>query len=281
MLDKLLIKAPAKINLFLRIISQREDGYHNIRSGITFINLFDEVSISISNSTSIQYFGPFAPLTNTFENDIVIKTLDILNLSKNIKLNIRIKKNIPTKAGLGSASTNAAALVKGLHKMNLIEKNDYKLLSKIGADVPVCFYADNCLVTGIGDQIYSKIKFPKYYFVLVKPNIGFSTARMYKKIKTLSIINSQDNKDIKNSTVINDNDFVNDFERIIRMEDNEINKILNYLSNIDQCLFARMTGTGSCCYAVFNKAEHAINAFNIIKIKFINFWSCLGENNLL
>ena len=92
MLDKVSIKAPAKINLFLRIINQRADGYHNIRSGITFLDLYDEVNIKVSNTKSLKYSGPFKPHLNFFENDIIIKTLDLLNLKQNIKLKLNIKK---------------------------------------------------------------------------------------------------------------------------------------------------------------------------------------------
>ena len=66
MLDKIVIKAPAKINLFLHILNKRDDGYHNIKSGITFINLFDEISIKRNNSMIIQYSGAFKPASRFF-----------------------------------------------------------------------------------------------------------------------------------------------------------------------------------------------------------------------
>ena len=66
MQDKIIIKAPAKINLFLHVLNKRDDGYHNIKSGITFINLFDEVSIKKNNSMSIQYSGTFKPPQDFF-----------------------------------------------------------------------------------------------------------------------------------------------------------------------------------------------------------------------
>ena len=278
-MDNIVVKAPAKINLFFRILNRREDGYHNIRSGITFINLFDEVNISMSNNTSVRYHGPFAPLRKIFYKDIIIKTLNILNIKKDIKLKISIKKNIPTKAGLGSASTDAAALIKGLFRMKVLKKTNDKLLSKIGADVPVCYYTDNCLVTGMGDQIYFNVKFPKYYFVLVKPNIDFSTSVMYEKIKTSSI-NLQNNNKLNNLISVNKNDIGNDFEKIAKIKNKEISTILNFLLNIDNCIFSRMTGSGSCCYAVFYDKKSAIRAFEVVKLQYANYWTYFGKNNV-
>ena len=119
MQDRIIIKAPAKINLFLHVLNKREDGYHNIKSGITFINLFDEVYIKKNNSMIINYSGAFKPPQDFFKDCIIKKTLKFLNLENKINLEINIKKNIPIQSGLGSASSNAAALIKGLEKLKI------------------------------------------------------------------------------------------------------------------------------------------------------------------
>ena len=214
MQDKLFIQTPAKINLFLKIINLRNDGYHNIRSGVTFLDLYDEMIIEISDTHSLKYTGPFKPLSNNFENDIVVKILSTLKLPQNIKLNINIKKNIPTQAGLGSASTNAAGLIKGLKNLGLIDKKDTRLLLNLGTDVHMCLYGKNCLITGKGDEIFPQINFPKYYFVLVKPAISLSTSLMYKKIKNYFIFDKQRNYSKKNISYITEKDIGNDFEKI-------------------------------------------------------------------
>ncbi len=281
MLDKVFIKAPAKINLFLRIMNQRPDGYHNIRSGVTFLDLYDEVSIEVSDTNSLTYSGPFKPHLNIFDNDIIIKTLDLLNLKQNIKLKLNIKKNIPFQAGLGSASTNAASLIKGLNNLGIINKKDNKFLSSLGSDVPACFYGDDCIVTGKGDKIHTQVNFPKYYFVLVKPNIQLSTHDMYAKIKYFSYLDQKYN-DLKNNiNFIHENDSENDFEKIVRTEYKNIKNLLDYLSSTKDNIFVRMTGSGSCCYATFKKKEQATKAINDINYKFSDFWSYLGQNNVI
>ena len=183
MLDKIVIKAPAKINLFLNILDKRNDGYHNIRSGITFINLFDEVFIKKSDAMSIKYYGNFKPQGGAYKDCIINKTLKFLKLDNKINLEIKIKKNIPVQSGLGSASANAAALIKGLERLQIIEKNfNYNSFSFLGTDVPVCLYGKNSIIEGIGDIISEQV-FPNYYFLLVMPSVNLSTKYMYNKIR--------------------------------------------------------------------------------------------------
>ena len=129
MQDSVDIKAPAKLNLFLRILGQKNNGYHIIRTGITFLDLCDEISISLSDINKLSYTGPFKPSSSIFKNDIIIKILK--NISIKQKLNIKIIKNIPWQAGLGSSSTDAAALIKGIQKLGLIKDIDHSILLKI------------------------------------------------------------------------------------------------------------------------------------------------------
>ena len=103
--------SPAKINLFLKIISKRDDGYHNIRSGVTLINLYDEVSAQKSSKFKVKYTGEFAPPNNIFKDCIVEKIFSKFNLVKP-QYCFTIKKNIPVQSGLGSASSNAAAVLR-------------------------------------------------------------------------------------------------------------------------------------------------------------------------
>ena len=278
MLDKIDIKAPAKINLFLHVLHKRKDGYHNIKSGITFINLFDEIIIKKNNSMIIKYFGTFRPSHNFFENCIIKKTLKFLNLDSKVNLKINIKKNIPTQAGLGSASTNAAALIKGLEKLEIIEINkNYKFYSQLGADIPVFLYGKNALVTGKGEEIFQH-EYPKYFFLLVKPEINFSTKKMYDKI---SMNFQYENITYSNNIKFNNIDRGNDFENIVINENEEINQIIKYLSNSEKCIFSQMTGSGSCCFAAYEKKEYAYKAQINFKEKFPKLWSFVGENNTI
>ena len=123
MLDKIKEKSPAKINLFLKIINKREDGFHNIRTGVTFVDLFDEIEVQPHNKFEVNYIGDFSPKNKTFE-DCIIKRLFTFIKKEPPKLLFSISKNFPYQAGLGSASSNAATVIKILENLELIEKKN-------------------------------------------------------------------------------------------------------------------------------------------------------------
>ena len=278
MKDKIKVLAPAKLNIFLKILGKRSDGYHIIRSGITFINLFDELEIRKSDRMSIRYRGPFEPNEGVFHDCIIIKTLKFLGLDKNLKLDIIITKNIPVQGGLGSASTNAAALIKGLDIMHLIKKKDPEKYVKLGADIPCFLFEKNCLVTGIGERLHYQF-FPKYYFLLVKPKFNNSTKEMYNKLD-YNILSS-DQISFFEENHINVDDIGNDFEKNLYKENTEFQEIVEFLKSLKDIVFYRMTGSGSCCYAVFEEKKHAIKASEAFKSNFPDLWFCVCENNIV
>ena len=280
MQNSIIIKAPAKLNLFLRIIGQKNNGHHIIRTGITFLDLCDEVKICLSDINNISYSGPFKPSSSIYENDIIVKVLNNIPINNRLKFKINITKNIPWKAGLGSASTDAASLIKGFEKLGLIRNIDNQLLSKIGADIPACYYGHNCLATGIGDQINSDIDFPKYYFVLVIPNVKLSTFEMYSRVSKYLKFDQDYFEKISHLKSLHEDDNGNDFEKIVKKEYKQILDLLNFLSCFKDSVFSRMSGSGSCCYVVFENKEKALKAFDLTLRKFSNYWIYLAENNI-
>ena len=276
-MDSVKIFSPAKINLFLKILGRRQDGYHIIRSGITFVNLFDQIDIKISDKTLIQYGGLFKPNKGNYEDCIISKTLKFLHLNKNYNFNIKVTKNIPVQGGLGSASTNAAGLIQGLELMKIINRREPKDYVSLGADIPSFLFKKNCLVTGIGEMLYS-YSFSKYYFLLIKPSFNNSTKDMYDKLgyESGSYSPPFDFEEFK----INDEDTGNDFEKFILGKNKEIKNIVNLLEDLDGVVFSRMTGSGSCWYAVFENKDQVMKANNVFKSNFPDLWSCVCENNI-
>ena len=268
-------KSPAKINLFLKIINKRKDNYHNIRSGITFINLYDDIIVSENDSFKIKYIGEFAPKNHKFDDCIIEKLFKCLKILKPNFL-FTINKNIPTQAGLGSASSNAAAVLRILEKLNLYKFDSIEKISKIGADIPMFINQKDCLIRETGNIVINKI-FPKYYFLLVKPNANILTKKIFNSLEE----NDFNYKLENDNEEINDYDIGNDFEKIIRRNVEEINIILNFLRDIQNIIFYRLTGSGSCCYGAFENIDDAINAQKKFKKKFPFLWSKVVENNLL
>ena len=271
--DKYTELAPAKINLFLKVLNKRDDNYYNIRTGVTFVNLFDEINVEESSSFKVSYQGKFSPQNNFFDDCIIEKLFKIFSIKKP-NYNFIIKKNIPIQSGLGSASSNVAAVLRILEKLNLYKLSSDADLVLLGSDVPLFLYMKNCLVRGKGDKI-SSITVPKYFFLLVKPIINHKTKEMYSLINNLDL----DYNISEDTDLINDSDCGNDFEKIVNSKDKGITEILTFLRGLEKVIFANLTGSGSCCYAVFQTKNSAINAKSELNKKFPQLWNHIVENN--
>jgi len=264
------VLAPAKLNLFLKVVNKRSDGYHNVKTGVTFLNLYDEIIIKPSpdNKNTIDYVGKFAPNKKKFKNDIIIRLLNFLykDLGRKFYVKIKIKKNIPYGAGLGSASADAAAVLKGLKKIKLIAKysNNTKL-SLIGSDIPACMKSRDCVITGRGDRINYKIKHSKNFFLLVKPNFSLSTTEMYSNHKFKAPLKNYSN-DLLNQAI---------------KKNPSIKKLLKELSILKGCVFANMTGSGSCCYSVFNNNTDALAGLRKIRYLYPKYWLKISYNKTI
>jgi len=274
MLDKIIEKSPAKINLFLKIINKREDGFHNIRSGITFVDLYDEITVKPHNIFEVIYTGPFAPKKNIFEDCIIKKLFKFLK-KEPPKLLFSISKNFPFQAGLGSASSNVATVIKILENLELIEKKNIFDYVNLSSDIPIFLNQKDALVRGKGDLI-ANVHYPKYFFLIIKPTFNCSTKKMYESFKASDFDYNID-YDLEE---INDQDSGNDFEKILKKNEPEFLSLMNCLENIEDVIYSRLTGSGSCVYSVFEKKEHAENAKKKLKQSFPYLWTYVSENNL-
>ena len=275
MLDKIIEKSPAKINLFLKILSRRDDGFHNIRTGITFIDLYDHITVQPHNKFEVIYKGKFAPKNNQFEDCIITRLFTYINENKP-KLLFTISKNFPYEAGLGSASSNVASVIKILENLEIIKKKNIFDYVDLGSDIPIFLNQKDALVRGRGDLI-ANVHFPKYYFLLIRPSFKCSTKKMYDSFQP-SDFDYNAEFDLEE---INDQDSGNDFEKILKKNEPEFLSIINFLEDFDDVIFSRLTGSGSCIYSVFEKKEHAENAQIKFQQRFSNLWTNLSENNLV
>ena len=266
-------KSPAKINLFLKILNRREDNYHNIRTGITSINLCDEIEVKPSNQFNVKYMGAFAPENNKFDDCIIKKIFSFLNISPP-NISFLITKNFPYQAGLGSASSNAATVIKILENLEIINKKNIFDYTDLGSDIPFFLNQHDSLVRGRGDLI-SNIVFPKYFFLITKPNFNCSTKKMYDTFIP-SDFDYNIEKDIEE---INDDDNGNDFEKVIKKLEPDFNSIYNKMDNLEDTIFTRLTGSGSCIFSVFENKLLAENAKTSFLETYPNLWAAVAENN--
>ncbi len=271
-MDKIYLKARAKINLNLEILNKRKDNYHNIKSVFQKINLYDEMYIEKIATGEFELETNIESL-NTNDNIIYKAYLALKEKYENISgVKVVLNKKIPMQAGLGGGSTDCASFILGINKLfNLkLSKSEIQTIGKsLGADVVPCFYNTAILAEGIGDKITTINTNFKYYIVIVKPNISCNTKEMYEiidkknKITKLDlsnmIIKGLQNNDIK----LLANNLHNTFEDI-HISNDIIQNIKEKLT-LNGAIGSLMTGSGSCVYGIFKDKQIALETYKKLK----------------
>ncbi|MBU2643863.1 4-(cytidine 5'-diphospho)-2-C-methyl-D-erythritol kinase [bacterium] len=174
---------PAKINLFLRIQRKRADGYHDLLLDYIPVSLFDQIELQPCNSNSLELTGNLAGLS--VDDNLIIKAIRLLEweIGQPISLRIHLQKNIPTGAGLGGGSGNAAGTLVVLNRLLHLSLSDHRLKQmaiQLGADVPFFISPQPSLACGIGEQLTPLPDFDPLPLLLVYPGFPISTAEAYR-----------------------------------------------------------------------------------------------------
>ena len=276
-----MIKSYAKINLSLNVLGKINSNFHRIETIVSFISLYDEIYIKNINKKKhkILFYGKFSkgiPSSNTVSK--IMKFMDKQNLLNGKKYSIKIKKNIPQKAGLGGGSMNAASIIRFflLKRDKLISKNKiFELSEKVGSDVKFGLKLNNTIQ--LGNQ--SILRFKKkigLYVVIVKPNFGCSTKSIYKKVRIFSKPNLN-NASIKNINLDKIKVLKNDLENVAKNEYPKLENLINFMKNLKHNEFVRMTGSGSAAIAYFKTKNASLNATKVIKKKYKNYWCIISK----
>ena len=269
------IKSYAKINLALNVIKKKTK-LHQIESLISFINLCDLIYLKEikKKNHKVSFMGRFSKNIGK-ENTVtyLLKLLDKKSFLNGKKFEIKILKNIPQRAGMGGGSMNAASLISFFinKKILKIKKDELKkLTSQLGSDVILGIIPMNTILSPNGDmKKYNKNI--KLYTVVVKPSFGCSTKYIYSKVKSFSkskfSLPKQKMFDVKYLKTLN-----NDLEKIAFKRYPKLKKIKLFLSNTQNNMFVRMSGSGSSIVAYFHSKRACDNAFSQFKRKFSSHW---------
>lgn len=254
-MQKHLVKAHAKINIGLNIVSKRDDGFHNLETIFYPIyDLYDELIFESSNN--------FQLITDHNFDNIIAKAVNLLEMhtKRNISMKITLKKNIPIGAGLGGGSSDAAAVLKTINNMcelNLSENTMQDIALELGSDVPFFLKDKPAIGKSRGEDLTSLDLNINQPILLINPGIHISTKEAFSQI-----IPSSSKYDYSNILNIPINDYqnfiVNDFERSIFQMHPEIENIKHTLYS-GGALFASMSGTGSTVYGIFENISDAKN----------------------
>jgi 4-diphosphocytidyl-2-C-methyl-D-erythritol kinase len=247
--------SPAKVNLVLKVLSKRPDGYHNIFSLVDPVSLYDLIHIEDAGNDCIivkddKGILPEGELNTVYRAAKRIK--EVYSIRKGV--HIYVEKKIPIGSGLGGPSSNAATVLKALSKMWGIPVTDEEFVDlgrSIGADVPLFLYGKPCIMEGIGD-IITPIKLPLLWYLIVYPDLVLSTKEAYSRLK-IELTNNENNiklmGNFKNIGDITDS-LENDLEQVGMTMCPQIKTIKNILME-GGALGALMSGSGSSVFGVF------------------------------
>ena len=274
------IKSYAKINLALNVIGKKKK-LHKIESLISFIDLHDLIHLKKikKNNHKVIFKGKFSNNINKINTvTTLLRLLDKKNLLNNQKFEIKIVKKIPSEAGMGGGSMNAASLINFFIKKKIfkIKKDELiRLVSKIGSDVILGVKPSNTVLCHNG-VIKKYNKSNKFYTLVVKPSFGCSTKYIYSKVKIFSKpqFNYPYPKMFKAEYLKTLN---NDLEDIAFKKYPKLKKIKSFLSSIPDNIFVRMTGSGSSIVAYFNSKRACGNAYSQFKRKFSSHWCIISK----
>lgn len=266
------VRAYAKINLGLRVLRKRDDGYHDIETVFHRINLFDEISYERASTISIACNRHDLP---TDERNLCVRAAALLQklFDKHEGVHITLKKNIPIGAGLGGGSADVATVLTTLPKWwNETPRNDdlFRIALELGADVPYFLRPGTAYGTGKGEILeYFDLDIP-YWIVVVYPNLHISTAWAYQKIqvknKNVKIKNEKIRLSLKQ--ILEEhlkeprmlmNLLSNDFEPLILRAHEPVARVKQalYVGGAD---FSQMSGSGSAVYGFFRDETYAKDA---------------------
>lgn len=251
-----MIKSNAKLNLYLKIVGKRADGYHLLNMINVPISIFDEIKIDIKKGSG-QLTQRFTPPINCLpEKTTIYKAYELLKkfIPKDLDIIVDIKKVIPEGSGMGGGSSNSGFFIKKLAELFSIKIEDELLLeiaNKVGADVPFFIFNKPAYLEGIGEKVYPYESFPSLKFLIIKPDFSINTAWAYSCVKELS---QQDDSFKKNR--LSKEDLIkimeNDLEKIVEKKFFQIKKVKDFLYN-NYSVKAMMTGSGSAVFGIFEE----------------------------
>ncbi len=258
--------AYAKLNLTLDVLGKREDGYHDLQSVMQTISVRDDVEIDVGTGKPWKLSCDKADIPCD-ERNLAWKAAEVYcrTLGKDPNgIEIRITKRIPSQAGMGGGSADAAAVLRALNRhygepLSILAMAE--LGGQIGSDVPFCVVGGTCMCEGRGERLRKLPDMPDCIFVVVKPEFSVSTPALYQKLDTVSIGQRPDNRAMESALLAGDLEKVckniyNVFDPVVTQDHLEMNYIKSLFHQYGAAAY-QMTGSGSAVFAVVGEFEVA------------------------
>jgi 4-diphosphocytidyl-2-C-methyl-D-erythritol kinase len=273
-------KAPAKVNLTLRVLGRRADGYHDIESLVAFAGVGDALTFMPGGALALAVGGPTAAAAGDVADNLVLKAARALaERVEGLKLGrFTLSKRLPVSAGLGGGSADAAAALRLLARANRMAPDDPRLLQAAratGADVPVCLDPRARLMRGIGDILSAPLDLPRLFALLVNPGVAVATKDVFA---ALNVPHAEHIAQAPTpagpagllAEIANGR---NDLEGPGIELEPAIADVLAVLRKLPGCRLARMSGSGATCFGLFDSTRAATAAARTLRVGYPAWWA--------
>ncbi len=262
----------AKINLLLRILGKRGDGFHEIRTVFQTVSLKDNLTFGENRKVILICNDKTIP---SDEGNLIVKAAKKLREKYKIKTGAEIflEKNIPSPGGLGGGSSNAATALIGLTKLWRIKFNFAELLEigkTLGSDVPFFFYGGTALGTGRGNEISQMDDLKETHLLIVTPDVSVSTGDAFTRLNAAHLTNKSSKSilqiccDEAKTVNLPQSNWINDFENTVFKIEPEIKRVKQRLLDCN-AKQASLSGSGASVFAIFEDANQLQMAFDALK----------------
>ena len=278
------LRAPAKINLTLRVTGRRADGYHELESLVAFAGLCDWLGFEPTGDFALEVLGPHANEVGPVDENLVARAARSLSKhAPGLRLGrFRLIKRLPAAAGLGGGSADAAAALRLLADEAELSIDDPRVLASAvatGADVPACLSSQARIMRGIGDQLGPAIRLPDVFAVLVNPRVQAPTPKVFAALDLAPSSTSRaparsfpaagfDAAALLDFLALRRNDLETAAIRVAP----PIADVLKSLSQIPEARLTGMSGSGATCFALFGDRRGAAGARRIVAAKHPGWW---------
>jgi len=282
--DRLVERAPAKINLTLHVVGRRQDGYHELESLVAFSRSGDSLALTPGEEFKLYVDGPTAHASGHPEKNLVIKAVrNLVERIEGLRFGaLHLTKNLPVAAGIGGGSSDAAAALRLVARANGLALDDPRLLhaaAATGADVLVCLAGRARLMTGIGERLGPILALPPLPALLVNPRQPLETKAVFARMniapgsETGFGPHPQISSDLGTEALIAAlRKGRNDMEDAACVLAPVVGDVLAILAAAPGCKLARMSGSGATCFGIFVNCRAAGRAKKAILEAHPDWW---------
>ncbi len=270
-----MIRAPAKVNLCLRVVGKRDDGYHLLDTVMVPVGLYDEIEIARPRLVKADKEGLAVtcdhPSVPPGRKNLVYRAASLLLGRKGVHdpVHIHIRKRIPVGGGLGGGSSDAAATLRGLNRLFRLgcDRGEiHSLAASLGADVPFFIYGRPARARGIGERLSPIASFPRLWMVILYPGFPVRTRWVYQNLAfklTKAIENTSINFSLEEPEELK-RFLVNDLEKVTIRRYPRIAFLKERLIQ-EGAAGALMSGSGSSVFGIFSAGQRAREAFRRLR----------------